>query len=77
MYIEQSSEAVIQNLKDAGCDENTINAFMEDITNGKADDSLQLLAAHRRSLLNALHKEQNQLDCLHYLVFTMGKKAKV
>ena len=76
MYIEQSNEAIIQNLKDAGCDEDTIEAFMEDIENGKVDDGLKLLAAHRRSLLDGLHREQKQIDCLDYLVFTMQKKAK-
>ena len=73
MYTEQSNEAVIQNLKDAGCDESTIDAFMEDIKNGKVDDGLKLLATHRRSLLDGIHKEQKQIDCLDYLVYIMQK----
>lgn len=76
MYIEQSNEAVIQNLKDAGCDESTIEIFMDDIKNGKVDDGLKLLATHRRSLLDALHKDQKKIDCLDYLVFIMRKKVK-
>ena len=74
-YTEQSNEAVIQNLKDAGCDDSMIEAFMKDIENGRLDDGLRLLAVHRRTLLDGLHKDQRKIDCLDYLIYTM-KKAK-
>lgn len=76
MKSNQKEEAIIQNLKDAGCDEETIHTFMEDLRNEKIDAGLKLLATHRRSLLDDLHREQKQIDCLDYLVFTMKKKAK-
>ncbi len=76
MKSNQNKNAIIQNLKDAGCDDKTILAFMDDIRDDKIDAGLKLLATHRRSLLDDLHKEQKQIDCLDYLVFTMQKKAK-
>lgn len=71
-----NEEAIIQNLKDAGCDSDTITAFIENIRSGKLNDGLKVLAAHRRSLLDDLHKEQKQIDCLDYLVYTMQKRSK-
>lgn len=69
-------EAMIQNLKDAGCDDKTISAFMENLREDKINAGLKLLEIHRRSLLEDLHREQRQIDCLDYLVFTIQKKAK-
>lgn len=71
-----NENSIIQNLRDAGCDENTIRAFVEDLRNGRAAEGLKLLAAHRRSLLEDIHREQKQLDCLDYLVYTVQKQAK-
>ena len=75
MNSNNTEEAIIQNLKDAGCDEDTIEAFIEDIRDEKINDGLKILAAYRRSLLDNLHKEQKRIDCLDYLVYTMQKKA--
>lgn len=76
MKSNQNENAIIQNLKDAGCDDKTIRAFMEDIQEDKIEAGLKLLATHRRSLLDDLHREQKQIDCLDYLVFTIQKKVK-
>lgn len=75
MNSQNSEEAIVQNLKDAGCDEGTILAFMEDMKKDRLEQGLKRLAAHRRSLLDHLHQEQQQIDRLDYLVFTMRKKA--
>lgn len=74
MDTEQNNTAIIQNLKDAGCDESMIKIFMETIQNGKTKDGLKLLAIHRRSLLDGIHKEQKQIDCLDYLVYALQKE---
>lgn len=68
-----NEEAIIQNLKDAGCDSETIHAFVEDIRSDRTEEGMRLLAAHRRSVLDELHKEQKKIDCLDYLVYTMKK----
>lgn len=63
-------EKIIQNLKDAGCEQNFINEFI------KHETSVQfsLLAKHRSNLLDELHKNQKQIDCLDYLIFNLKQK---
>lgn len=73
--MRSSQEDMIQNLKDAGCDKDTIMVFVQNLQEEKIDEGLKILAVHRRSLLDALHKEQKQIDCLDYLVYTLTDKA--
>lgn len=70
-----SYEAIIQNLKDAGCDGDTIETFVNDIKEEKLSEGLKLLAVHRRYLLDCLHKEQKRIDCLDYLVYKLEKQV--
>lgn len=72
---ENEFSQVIQNLKDADCDSQTIEQFMEDLQKGKEASGLKRLAEHRKKLLDSLHKEQKCIDCLDYLVYQI-KKAK-
>lgn len=76
MSVSESSESIIQNLKDAGCDSETIEKFMADLQKGKEASSLKYLAAHRKKLLDSLHREQKCIDCLDYLVYQMKKTNK-
>lgn len=76
IFPAHKADAIIQNLKDAGCSAGTISDFMEDIKSGKTADGLKLLAVHRRSLLDHLHEEQKRIDCLDYLVWQMEKPKK-
>lgn len=76
MNCQNSADAIIQNLKDAGCDGDTIAAFMKDLGDGRMKEGCKLLAVYRRSLLEDLHKKQKQIDCLDYLVYTLEKKSK-
>lgn len=74
MKNEASVQAVIQNLKDAGCDAKTVERFVELEEEGKTREQLDLLANHRRQLLERVHKEEKRIDCLDYLVYQMQKK---
>ncbi len=76
MRKNQSREAIIQNLKDAGCDSETIEKFMADLQKGKEANGLKRLAAHRKNLLDSLHREQKCIDCLDYLVYQMKEANK-
>ena len=76
MSLNESSESIIQNLKDAGCDSETIENFMADLQKGKEANGLKRLAAHRKNLLDSLHREQKCIDCLDYLVYQMRKANK-
>lgn len=73
MSDESGENALIQNLKDAGCDQKTIAAFIESLKNNRAEEGMKLLAAYRRSVLEEVHKEQKKIDCLDYLVYKMKK----
>ncbi len=69
--------AIVQNLIDAGCGQEFIAEFMEDFRKKNISKDLKLLAAHRRLLLDNLHKEQKRIDCLDYLVYKMEKENSI
>ena len=69
-------ESIIQNLKDAGCDSETIACFITDFHGGKKANGMKRLAAHRRKLLDLVHEDQKCIDCLDYLVYQLQKEEK-
>ena len=73
-YMEKKKEAIIQNLKDAGCDSDTITCFMNYFEAKELKKEQQVLSKHRRTLLDALHICQKQIDCLDYLSWQIEKK---
>lgn len=70
-------EALRQTLQDAGCDEKTVERYLDLEREGRTQEQLRLLAVHRRLLLEAIHSRQRQIDCLDYLVFQMEREARV
>lgn len=76
MYANKADDVIIQNLKDAGCDTETIENFMSDLQKGDEKSSLKRLSVHRKKLLDSLHKEQKCIDCLDYLVYQMSGTNK-
>lgn len=74
--MEKREEAVIQNLKDAGCDSDTIACFMLYFEAGEIKKEQQLLSRHRRNLLDALHMCQKQIDCLDYLSWQIEGRTR-
>ncbi len=79
-----SREAVIQNLKDAGCTQNIIACCIACIEQGKKNELLKRLEEHRTGLLHKVHKaklvyenefclEEKQIDCLDYLVYQIRR----
>lgn len=73
MKNEASVQAVIQNLKDAGCDAKMVERFIELGEEGNTKEQLNLLSRHRRQLLDRVHREEKRIDCLDYLVYQMQK----
>ena len=69
--IYASEEAVIQNLKDAGCSKGTIDRFMECLKKGTLKEQLRILSQQRQKLLDKVHIEQKRIDCLDYLVYQL------
>lgn len=76
MDVNKSDDAIIQNLKDAGCDTETIANVMSDLHRGDGKSSLKRLDIHRKKLLDSLHREQKCIDCLDYLVYRMSGTIK-
>lgn len=64
-----SKEDVIQNLKDAGCDKETIECFIKCMDYNDLNGQLQLMDKHRQHILDQVHKQEKQIDCLDYLVY--------
>lgn len=74
---EMSEEdRLLRNLKDAGCDGDTIKKYFRLQKEGRQKEQYRLLAMQRALLLDQVHAGQHKIDCLDYLIYTM-KKAKV
>ena len=70
----RTQEDIVQNLRDAGCDEDTISKFLKCIEKGEKPEGLRLLKRQRSELLDTVHKEQRKIDCLDYLVYMMQRQ---
>jgi len=68
-----SKDAVIQNLKDAGCAPNIIECCIAYMEQGKKNELLKRLEEHRTDLLHKMHEEEKHIDCLDYLVYQIGR----
>lgn len=70
---EKNEQLLLRNLKDAGCNAEMIARFFELQSTGNRHEQLKLLFSHREDLLQKLHKSQNRLDCLDYLIYDIKK----
>ncbi len=68
-----SREAVIQNLKDAGCTQDIIECCIACMEQGKKNELLKRLEEHRTGLLHKVHEEEKHIDCLDYLVYQIRR----
>ena len=66
-------KTVIQTLKDAGCDDDTISCLLEKFEKGEERECLCMLEEHRNCLLEQLHKGHKNIDCLDYFVYKIKK----
>lgn len=71
-----SAEAITQNLRDAGCNEEIIAEFMNKMNGGHTEQGLRLLERHRRALLDAVHSEEKKIEYLDYFVHQMKLQNK-
>jgi hypothetical protein len=68
-----SEEAIIQNLKDAGCSKDVIECCISCLNNGRKEELLRRLESHRKGLLHKVHEGEKQIDCLDYLVYQIDR----
>ncbi len=69
-----SEEDVIQNLKDAGCGQETIACFMRCMEQDDRKGQLRSLEEHRRCILDRVHEGERQIGCLDYLVYQISRE---
>lgn len=63
--------ALKQNLLDAGCDKEKTRQILQLWEEGRVTELLQLLRCQRCHLMEALHREQQKVDCLDYLIYQL------
>ena len=68
---------VLQNLKDAGCTDEMVEKFMILQDSDDEEQQMRLLSCHRKPLLEKLHMDEKQIDCLDYLIYQMQKKDRL
>ena len=69
-----SREAVIQNLKDAGCESELIRDFLGWFDKGQQEKQLELLEHQRKYLLGRVHTDERRISCLDYLICQIQRK---
>lgn len=76
MSIVQKEDKTIQNMKDAGCSDDTISCFLRCYQTSDTKGELKVLAQHRQYLLDELHGRQKEIDCLDYLIYQIQKEGE-
>ncbi len=74
---KMQKERMIRNMEDAGCGEDLIQRFLHCYHTGDIKGGLRILSSHRQVLLDAIHKEEKEIDCLDYLVWQIEKEQKM
>ncbi len=72
--IQEKDLLLLRNLKDAGCDAETVEKYFQLRRAGKTRDEFRLLAKQRSLLLAGLHEFQRKIDSLDYLLYDMKTK---
>ena len=67
----QTIEEVKQNMKDAGYTREEIDAFIPIWQSGNKLESMRFLSKQRKVLLQSIHKNQAELECLEGLLTTV------
>lgn len=72
--IRINEEELIQNLIDAGCDNELVMKCIEITDETSHKKILTLLNDHRNKLLSDIHKKQDELYCLDYLMHQLREQ---
>ncbi len=74
--IKNKQENFIENLIDSGCSESMIANCVVLYNNNDKKTLLHTLSLHRKDILDGIHANEKQLDCLDYLIFELNKDKK-
>jgi uncharacterized protein Smg (DUF494 family) len=72
-HATNEQEMLLQNLKDAGCDQQTIKNCLALFQQKNTSEMKRLLAKHKQKLLETIHIHQKEIDCLDYLIFRLDQ----
>ena len=64
---------IIENLRDAGCDETEITSIMDCYKDGDRKKTEKLIAGCRKKQLERLHESQACIDRLDFLSYRLAK----
>lgn len=64
---------LVLNLEAAGFEADGIEEYLACWRMGDIKEQLTLLSRQRAVILDRLHREEKQIDCLDYLVYQIGK----
>lgn len=67
-------EMIHQCLIDSGCGENEIQICMSLLQQGEIQKLRDQLSAYKKCLMNEIHKKQKEVDCVDYLIHSLGKE---
>lgn len=76
MDVLNSEQCIIQNLKDAGCDNKQIQELLKLYKQGQKEKVHKILEEHRKNVLDKVHKNERQIDCIDYFIYQMEKENK-
>lgn len=74
--VSQCCFSIEECLKDAGCSQETIHSVMDCIQKDEYERKMMILKKHRCYLLEKIHYDQKQLDCLDYLLYQFKQENK-
>lgn len=69
-------EDIIENLKDAGFGHCQIQELLELYKQGQKEKVHKILEKHRKNVLDKVHKNEKQIDCIDYFIYQMERKKK-
>lgn len=67
---------LLRNLKDAGCNTAMAEQFLAYEREKKPRAQRQLLLRQKNSLLQAVHENQERIDCLDFLLYSVEQQIK-
>ena len=71
-----TKEIFRQNLVDAGCSPELVRQCSHLAEEKKDTELKRILSSHRKVLLDAVHLNEKRIDCLDYLLYTLGKHGR-
>ncbi|MFQ9872638.1 MAG: hypothetical protein ACLRVT_06450 [Oscillospiraceae bacterium] len=69
-----SAQALLENLRDAGCGSGLVERFLTLEESNDVKGQLDLLRGHREQLIKRVHREEAKICCLDYLTYQLKKK---